>query len=99
VSDAEKPRSFSADEARAIGERIGIDWNRSRFDVDQFRMGLEVELEHGQRDPRTNVSDDDEVTTGKIAWAHLNEFPDYYTRLAEMEAEAERHWSEQTGNS
>jgi len=57
-------------------------------------MGLEVELEHGRRDPSTNVSDDDETITGKIAWAHLNEFPDYYTRLAEMEAEAERYWAQ-----
>jgi hypothetical protein len=87
-------RAFSADEARLIGERIGIDWDSSPFDVEQFRMGLGVELEHGRRDPATNVSDDDEVTTGKIARAHLNEFPDYYTRLAAMEAEAERYWSE-----
>jgi Protein of unknown function (DUF5661) len=84
---------FTADQARAIGERIGIDWGTARFDVEQFRMGLEVELEHGRRDPATNVSDDDELTTGKIAWAHLNEFPDYYTRLEEMEAEAERYWA------
>jgi Protein of unknown function (DUF5661) len=87
-------RDFSTEEAQQIGERIGIDWGRSAFDVEQFRMGLGVELEHGRRDSATNVSDDDEVTTGKIAWAHLNEFPDYYTRLAAMEAEAERHWSE-----
>lgn len=86
--------TFSAEDARRIGEHIGIDWNTSRFDVDQFRIGLEVELEHGRRDPATNVSDDDELTTGKIARAHLNEFPDYYARLAKMEAEAERYWSE-----
>jgi hypothetical protein len=85
--------AFSADDARRIGERIGIDWSTSRFDVEQFRMGLEVELEHGRRDPATNVSDDDELITGRIAWAHLNEFPDYYTRLAKMEAEAERDWA------
>jgi hypothetical protein len=84
--------TFSADKARAIGEAIGIDWSTSRFDVAQFQMGLDVELEHGIRDPATNVSDDDEITTGKIALAHLNEFPDYYTRLAVMEAEAERYW-------
>ena len=95
----EQHRVFSADEAREIGERIGIDWDRSRFDVEQFRMGLAVELEHGRRDPSTNVSDDDEITTGKIAWAHLNEFPDYYTRLAEMEAEAKRYWSERRPGS
>lgn len=86
--------NFSDADARAIGERIGIDWNTSRFDVEQFRMGLGVELEHGRRDPATNVTDDDEITTGKIAWAHLNEFPDYYTRLEKMEAEAERYWDE-----
>ncbi len=91
-------RSFSADEARAIGERIGIDWNSSRFDVEQFRMGLAVELEHGRRDPATNVTDDDELTTGKIARAHLNEFPDYYTRLERMEAEAEQYWSGRDGS-
>ncbi len=89
--------TFSEDKARAIGETIGIDWATSRFDVAQFQKGLEVELEHGIRDPATNVSDDDEITTGKIALAHLNEFPDYYTRLAEMEAEAERYWSDATG--
>ena len=90
---AVSPGTFSADQARDIGERIGIDWKTARFDVEQFRMGLDVELEHGRRDPATNVSDNDEVTTGKIAWAHLNEFPDYYTRLAQMEAEADRYWS------
>ena len=92
---SERSRGFSTDRAREIGERIGIDWDQSRFDAEQFRMGLEVELEHGSRDPETNVSDDDEITTGKIARAHLNEFPDYYTRLARMEAEAEQYWSEQ----
>jgi hypothetical protein len=91
--------TFSDDKARAIGEAIGIDWNGSRFDVAQFRMGLEVELEHGRRDPATNVSDDDELTTGKIALAHLTEFPDYYTRLAQMEAEAQRYWAERDSDS
>ena len=84
---------FTTEQASAIGERVGIDWSTSRFDVEQFRMGLEVELEHGARDPDTNVSDDDEDTTGKIARAHLNEFPDYYTRLAKMEAEAASYWA------
>jgi hypothetical protein len=85
--------TFSTDQARAIGERIGIDWDSSRFDVEQFRMGLGVELEHGRRDAETNVTDDDELTTGKIARAHLNEFPDYYTRLEKMESEAEAYWA------
>lgn len=84
---------FSSEQAREIGEQIGIDWADSRFDVEQFRKGLDVELEHGAHDPDTNVTDDDEKTTGKIARAHLNEFPDYYTRLEAMEEEAERYWS------
>ena len=88
---------FSTDRAREIGERIGINWSQARFDVEQFRMGLGVELEHGLRDPRTNVTDDDQLTTGKIAWAHLNEFPDYYTRLEKMESEAERYWTQRGG--
>ena len=81
---------FTADEARRIGAAIGIDWSNSPFDVEQFRMGLEVELEHGRRDPSTDVTHDDPVLTGKIALAHLNEFPDYYTRLDRMEEEAKR---------
>ena len=80
-------KSFSAEEAKLIGEKLGIDW--SKFDVEQFRMGMDVELEHGTHDLQTNVTQDDSLTTGKIALAHLNEFPDYYTRLKKMESEAE----------
>jgi uncharacterized protein DUF5661 len=83
---------FTADQARSIGEEIGIDWETAAFDVEQFQAGLDVELEHGSHDSRTNVTNDDPVTTGRIAWAHLNEFPDYYTRLERMEEEAHRHW-------
>ncbi len=86
---------FTAEDARQVGERIGIDWATSRFDVEQLRMGMDVELEHGTHDPDTNVTDDDVVVTAKIARAHLNEFPDYYTRLAVMEADAEAYWAEQ----
>ena len=80
---------FTLEQARAGGERIGIDWDASPFGPEQFRMGMDIELEHGTRDPQTNVTDDDITMTAKIARAHLNEFPDYYTRLAKMEAEAE----------
>jgi hypothetical protein len=81
--------TFTAEEARSVGETIGIDWASAPFDVEQFRMGMDVELEHGLHDLLTNVTDSDPVVTGKIALAHLNEFPDYYTRLAKMEADAE----------
>ena len=83
-------RQFTPEEARDIGERIGIDWSVGDVDLEQFRMGLAVELEHGSQDPATDVTNDDETITGKIALAHLREIPDYYTRLAEMEADAER---------
>ena len=82
--------SFTAEEARRHGEEIGINWDSAPFDVEQFRMGMDVELEHGAQDPATNVTHDDPVVTAKIALAHLNEFPDYYTRLDRMEEEAKR---------
>jgi len=81
-------KHFTAEEAKKIGEKLRIDW--SKFDVEQFRMGMDVELEHGLQDPNTNVTNDDPLMTGKIALAHLNEFPDYYTRLEKMEKEAEQ---------
>ena len=85
-------KRFTEEQAREIGQQIGIDWSSAPFDAEQFRMGMDVELEHGSHDPSTDVTGDDAVTTGKIALAHLNEFPDYYTRLARMESEAERDW-------
>jgi len=86
----EKGKRFTAKEAKEIGEKLGIKWDK--FNVEQFRAGLDVELEHGTRDPKTNVTNDDALMTGKIALAHLNEFPDYYTRLEKMEKEAEEFW-------
>ncbi|MCQ1537299.1 hypothetical protein FTO70_16795 [Methanosarcina sp. KYL-1] len=83
-------KSFTAEEAKAVGEQLGLKWDK--FDVDQFRRGMDVELEHGTQDPATNVTNDDPIMTGKIALAHLNEFPDYYDRLEEMEEEAEEFW-------
>ena len=79
-------RQFSAEQARSIGMQLGIDW--AQIDLEQFRRGLEVELEHGAHDPETNVTNDDLLLTGKIAWAHLKEIRDYYTRLDRLEAEA-----------
>jgi hypothetical protein len=85
-------KHVAVEEAKEIGETLGITWDT--FDVDQFRQGMDVELEHGSRDPATNVTNDDLLTTGKIALAHLNEFPDYYDRLEKMEQEAEEFWAE-----
>ncbi len=81
---------FTVEEARKVGDALGVDWKS--IAVEQFRMGLNVELEHGARDPQTNVTNDDIMLTGKIAWAHLKEFPDYYDRLEQMEEEAQAYW-------
>lgn len=83
-------KKFTVDEAKTVGDQLGIKWDK--FDVDQFRRGMDVELEHGTQDPTTNVTNDDPIMTGKIALAHLNEFPDYYDRLEQMEEEAEEFW-------
>jgi hypothetical protein len=77
--------SLTDDEARQAGSDIGIDWSTVPFDVEQFRMGMNVELEHGLRDPATDVTGSDPVLTAKIA---LAQFPDYHTRLERMEQEA-----------
>lgn len=84
-------RRTSLEEARRVGDLIGVDW--SRFDLELFRAGMDVEFEHGSHDPQTDVTHDDPVVTGKIALAHMKEFPDYYERLERMEAEAEREWA------
>ena len=87
MTTAKEP--FTVEPATAVAAEIGIDFEFVGFDVEQFRRGMEVELEHGSQDPVTNVTNDDPILTGKIAWAHLREFPDYYDRLDRMEAEAE----------
>ncbi len=84
-------RTFTLDQARTIGGRLGIRWDK--YDLEQFRAGLGVELEHGIINQATDVTHDDPLVTGKIALAHLAEFPDYYTRLARMEAEAKTYWA------
>ena len=86
------PGSVPIRTARFIGEQIGIDWRTARFPVQEFARGIIVEMEHGKINSLTNVTNDDVLLTGKIAWAHLNELPDYYTRLDKMEREGTRHW-------
>jgi hypothetical protein len=84
-------RKTTSEEARRVGDEIGVDW--SRFDLEEFRAGMDVEFEHGSHDPQTDVTHDDPIVTGKIALAHMKEFPDYYTRLEVMEREAEAYWA------
>ncbi|MBK7447671.1 MAG: hypothetical protein IPJ45_16925 [Ignavibacteria bacterium] len=85
-----KTNKFNSEDAEEIGDKLGISWDK--FDVEQFTKGLNVELEHGSRDPEVNVTNNDPVLTGKIALAHLKEFPDYYTRLEKMERDAKEFW-------
>jgi len=82
----------TTEEARRVGDEIGVDWEK--FELEQFRAGMDVEFEHGSHDPQTDVTHDDPIITGKIALAHMKEFPDYYVRLQRMEAEAERELAE-----
>jgi hypothetical protein len=86
--------TFDAAEAQRVATALGLDFANEPFPLEEFRRGMDVELEHGRRDPATNVTGDDPVTTGKIALAHLREFPDYYTRLDRMEKEAETELAE-----
>lgn len=81
-------KHFSHSEAKRIGDQLGLHWDT--FDVEQFAMGLNVELEHGRKDPKTDITHDESIATGKIALVHLNEIPDYYTRLASMKLQATR---------
>jgi len=83
-------KKFSEEEAGRIGRKLGINWKK--WDVGQFRMGLDVELEHGKIHKKTNITNDDALMTGKIALAHLNEFPDYYDRLEDLEKQADKFW-------
>ena len=87
-------RRTTSEEAKRVGDAIGIDW--TRFDLEQFRAGMDVEFEHGSHDPQTDVTGDNPVVTGKIALAHMKEFPDYYERLERMERKAEREWAEKS---
>jgi len=89
-------KHFTKEEAKEIGKKLGIKWDT--FDLKHFGLGLDVELEHGLRDPETNVTNDDPILTGKIAYAHLKEFPDYYDRLEKMEQEADEFWKKKEEN-
>jgi len=80
----------SKQDAKKIGENLGINWKE--VNLEEFTKGITVEFEHGSRYPETNVTNDNIEMTGKIAWAHLKEFPDYYTRLEIMETQAEDYW-------
>jgi hypothetical protein len=87
----ERDHRTSSEEARRVGDAIGVDW--ARFELEQFRAGMDVSTSTASHDPQTDVTGDDPIVTGKIALAHMKEFPDYYERLERMEREAESDWA------
>jgi hypothetical protein len=85
-------KHFSSVEAKEISKKLKINWSKVRYKLEQFRHGMDIELEHGKIDKNTNVTNDNALMTGKIALAHLNEFPDYYNRLDKLENAADKFW-------
>ena len=83
-------KHYSEDEVRDTAFKIGINWDTVKFDIKQFIVGMNVEAEHGKNDLETNVTNNDPIITGKIAWAHLKELSDYYDRLVLMEKAAKK---------
>ena len=84
---------FNLQDAEKIAKKLGIDFTKTKFDLKQFQMGLNTELEHGSKFANTNITYNDPIMTAKIALAHLQEFPDYYTRLRKLENEAIAFWA------
>ena len=95
-NNIKKMKKLDSKDAKEIGEALGVDWNK--LDIDEFTKGVNVEFEHGTKFPETNVTNNGKNITGKIAWAHLNEFPDYYTRLEKLEKTAAKYWKEKGGD-
>ena len=88
-----KRSAFTIDEAADIAKKLNIDFKKEKFSFQEFYIGINVELEHGTKFPQTNVTNNDPILSGKIAYAHLLEYPDYYTRLKKLESEANEYWS------
>ena len=84
---------FTKEEAAIVTKKLGIFFENEKFTLDDFTKGMNVELEHGKKSPKTDVSNDDPIITGKIALAHLREIPDYYDILKKLEQEAIAYWA------
>lgn len=99
ICDKLKPKSsFSQEEAAVVAKKLGIDFSKEKFSLADFTYGINVELEHGKKSSKTNTTNDNPIKTGKIALAHLSEFPDYYERLKKLEAEATAYWKNKKHN-
>ena len=69
---------FKLKDILEVANKLNIDF--TKFTLTDFISGINIELEHGLIDPITNVTNNDLLTTAKIALAHLNEFPNYYNK-------------------
>ena len=80
-----KIKTISLEEAKRVGESLYIDWDQ--VDLEKFRQGLMGDPEQSALDPETGLAYDGVLLTGKVVLAHIQEFPDYFTRLAKLEEE------------
>lgn len=87
---------FTREQAAEIATKLGVDFKSVKFDLEQFRHGMDIELEHGTVNSVTNVTNDGPLESGQITLAHLNEFPDYYVRLDELEKTADEYWQDKS---
>lgn len=79
-----RPLEISCNIATRVGAALEIDW--AQIDHNEFRRGLELELEREWRNPDTNLSDHDLVITGQVVLAHIEASSDYYSRLERLAA-------------
>lgn len=85
-------KKFNLNDAIYFAKKVKLNLDAELFTIHDLLRGMNVELEHGNSNIFTNVTNDDLITTGKIALAHLNEFPDYYRRLRKLEKQADKFW-------
>jgi hypothetical protein len=83
-------KGISLADVRKVGAKLNVDF--TKLDVKVLQYGMNIELEHGYIDQRTNVTNNNLNMTAKIALAHIIEFPDYYDRLKKLEKDADRFW-------
>jgi len=82
-----KEPNVTLEEARII--LAELETGGMKISVENFRRGLEVELEHGMRFSEANVTNNHPILTGKIVLAHFKESLDYYQRLEVAEIEGD----------
>lgn len=86
-----KKKQISSDEAKRIGESLHLDWDQ--VGLEQFRQGLMGHHNQEAVDPETGSAYDGVLLAGKVVLAHMQEFPDYFTRLERLRAEAHKYQS------